>query len=382
MIERVKLKDKEIILVGTAHISNESVKDVKKAVEKFKPDVIGIELDSKRLYQLKHPQQWNNTSIGSVLKSGQTGLFLLNLFLANMQKKLGESVGIKPGSEMLSALKIAQEKNLPVALLDRDLKITMQRAMQEISLIEKLKLGFFILASFFGLGKEEISKEKIEALKDKDMLTEVMNELAREAPKLKKVLVDERDSFIAKQLQKVQGKTIVAVLGAGHLQGVKKMLFEEINEQELVSVKKKKSVFSYLKWLVPVIFIAILGYAFYVKGFEASLELFLLWFLVNGVLSAIGVLLARGHILTILSAFLAAPFTSLHPMIAAGWVAGAVELKMRNPKVKDFNSLNKINSFKDLTKNQVTRILLVVVYANVGSTIGTIIALPWIISLL
>lgn len=381
MIERIFKEGKEIILIGTAHISDKSVELVNQVIMEEKPDTVGVELCRQRFMQLKSGKKWQETNINEIMRSGRTYLFLINLLLSNMQRKLGGKVGVKPGSEMVAATKIAGQNNIPISLLDRNVTITLKRAFSLMGLLEKIKLIGSIVLGLFG-SQEELTKEKIEELKRQDIMTELMNELSSMAPTVKRVLVDERDVYIANKIMRTPGEKIVAVVGAGHLEGIKRNMDKERNLQELETIPKKKSILPYLKYLVPVIFIAILGSAIYFKGLEVGLQIFLWWFLINGVLSALGVALARGHPLSIITAFLAAPFTSLHPAVAAGWFAALVETRMQAPKVMDFESLNALNSMGDFTKNRVTKILLVAAFANIGSTIGTVVALPYILSLL
>ncbi|MBN2067032.1 MAG: TraB/GumN family protein [Candidatus Diapherotrites archaeon] len=380
-VEKVKAPGKEIVLVGTAHVSRESVELVKKTVESEKPDVIGIELDMARLQQLKSGKKWQETDLGQIIREGKTYLFLINILLANLQRQIGDDLGVKPGSEMLQAVEIAEEKKIPIILLDRDVKITLKRALDKTGVREKLKLGYSILSGFFGWG-EKLDDLTIESLKEKDTLNALMQKLGEEMPSVKSVLVDERDIFIANAILKSPGKKIVAVVGAGHLEGIKRFLDKRRDVRELMLVEKRKSRLRYLKFLVPALFIAIIGYGFYSKGIDVALNIFIIWFLVNGILSALGAAIARAHPLSILAAFIAAPFTSLHPAFAAGWFAGLVELKMRSPKVKDFEELPALNGLRQFTRNRVSRILIVTAFANIGSTIGTIIALPYIATLL
>jgi len=379
-IERLKAEEKEIILVGTAHISRQSVDLVKKTIEKEKPDVIGVELDRQRFHQLLSGKKWRELDLASVIRQGKAYLLLFNLLLASIQKKLGETVGVEPGQEMRAAISCATSTGTPLALLDRNITITLRRAMDEISFIEKLKLLFGVSMSLFGFG-EEITKEKIEELKNKDVLSELMEELGREMPSIKKVLIDERDLFIANRILSAKGKKIVAVVGAGHVEGIKKYLDKKRSIAHLNTVPRKKSALRYLKFFVPLFFIALLVLGFMYRGIGTTLEILWLWILINGSLSALGALLAGAHWKSIAVAFLAAPLTSLHPALAAGWFAGIMEAKQRAPKVKDFESLGSV-SLRGLYKNRVSRILLVVVFANLGSTIGTLIALPWALSLL
>ncbi len=382
-LEKVKIKGKEILLLGTAHISSKSVEEVREAIEKEKPDAVGVELDVQRFRQLKMGNKWHNTDIGRVIATGQTYLFLLTLLLSNLQRSLGQKIGAKPGMEMVEAVRVAEEKQIPVTLLDRDVNVTLKRALQKMGFIEKVKMLFSIVSIFFpDEEKQKISTEGIEKLKEKDVMNELMKQLSKEMPSVKSVLVDERDAFIADSIMKSPGKKILAVVGAGHLEGIKKLLGKEIDVSKISSVEEKKSLLKYVGYAIPALFIALIAYLFIAKGAEVTLSALVYWFLATGTLAALGVIIARGHIFSAITAFLVAPITVLHPLLAAGWFAGYVEAKMKNPKVRDFEGLRNLNSFGDFTKNRVTRILLVVAFANIGATIGTIIAFPLIASLL
>lgn len=381
LVERLTAGEKQVVLVGTAHVSKESVELVRKTIEEEKPDVVGVELDAQRLHQLMHGKKWQQMDLEQVIREGKAYLFLLNVLLSNLQRQIGDDLGIKPGSEMLLAVNVAAEKKLPVALLDRDVGITLKRALNKMGLLEKARLGYGILGGFFGFGKT-LDIATIEQLKEKDVLNALMHQLSKELPSVKEVLVDERDIFIANAILASRAKKIVAVVGAGHLEGIKKFLDRPRDTRPLLETRKNKTALSYLKYIVPFLFIALIGYGFYSKGAGIALDLFMMWFLINGVLSALGAALARAHPLSILTAFVAAPFTSLHPALAAGWFAGLVELKMRSPKVKDFEELPKLDSISAMASNRVTRILMVTAFANIGSVIGTVVALPYIASLL
>ena len=376
-MEKILINGKEIILVGTAHISSESIKEVQEVIESQQPNLVGIELDASRYEQLLQGTKWQETNLSEIINSGKTYLFLLNLLLSNIQRSFGESVGVKPGAEMLEAVNIAQQNKIPILLLDRDVRITFKRALTLMKFSEKLRLLLSIFTGMFA-EKKQITKQTIEKLKQKDMMTELMQELSKTAPTIKKVLVDERDMFIANSINTSNAKKIVAVVGAGHVEGIQKYLGTQIDTKEITTIPKKIDYFKIISWGLPVILVALFVAAFFTKGFQASLELIIVWFLVHGILSGLGVLLARGHWLSALTAFIASPFTALHPAIAAGWFAGYVEARVRQPKVKDFEALNKLNSFGDFSRNQVTRILLVTAFANIGSSIATFIFLPYI----
>ena len=381
VVEIVSRTGRKIVLVGTAHISSGSIELVEKTIAKEKPDCVGVELDAQRYEQLKNQRKWKETNIMDVIKSGRIYLLLVNLLLANLQRRLGTKIGVKPGSEMLAAIRIAERKKIPVVLLDRDVRITLKRAFDLMSLWEKMKLGFGIVVGLFSGVEEKITKETIEELKNKDVITKLMEELSHEAPTIKKVLVDERDLYIANKILDARGRKIVAVVGAGHLQGIKKFLDRKRDIAELEKVQKKKSLLRYLKYLVPALFVLFIAYGFFLKGIEASLYIFAMWFLITGIFSALGALAARARLQSIVVAFLAAPFTTLHPALASGWFAAAMEAKYSMPKVEDFENLSNLNSYRDFEKNKVTHLLLVAAYTNLGSTIGVIIALPYILSM-
>lgn len=384
-LERVKIGGKEIILVGTAHISAQSIEDARAAIESEKPDVVGVELDPRRLAQLKQGNKWQNTDIGKVISSGQTYLFLLTLLLSNLQRALGQKIGMKPGMEMVEAIKIAGEKKIPVMLLDRDVNVTLKRAMQKMTIREKFALGFSILSGFFADPddkQKELTAEKIEKLKEKDVMNELMQQLSKEMPSIKSVLVDERDAYIAHNIMKSPGKKVVAIVGAGHVKGIMEHLGEEVDIRVISRVEKGSNLWKLVGYAIPAAFVIIMGALFFTKGTDLTLTALGYWFLSTGVLAALGTLIARGHPFSVLAAFIAAPFTTLHPLLAAGWVAGAVEAKIRNPKIKDFENLKNLNSLDDFTKNQVTRILIIVALANLGATIGVVLGFPLIASLL
>ncbi|MFH1424578.1 MAG: TraB/GumN family protein [archaeon] len=378
-LEAVNIGKKEYLLVGTAHVSKQSVQDVKKIIDEEKPDVVAVELCERRYETLRDKDKWRDTELSTIIKEGRAHLFLANLILSNFQRKIGEKLGVEPGAEMLAAIESTEKIGSKVELIDRDIQVTMKRALSAMGFFEKLKLmGTLIFETF----SAEIDEEAIEELKEKDVLEEAMGALAESAPGVKRVLIDERDEYLAGKLTGLEGKKILAVIGAGHLKGVKEKLGGNIDLKALENVPKKISKLKLISYAVPVLLATMIIYGIVSKGLGTGLEMFMYWFLINGVLSAIGAAAAGGHPVSIASAFLAAPFTSLNPAIAAGWVAGYVEAKVRKPKVADFEDLNKMGRLRDWWKNRVTRTLLVVIFANLGSSIGTFAALPYLLSLL
>ena len=381
----VKVND-NIVLVGTAHISKDSVEEVKQVIEEYKPDIVAVELCKSRYEAITKKDKWENTPISKLLKSNNAYLLLAQTFLSSIQRKLGKDYGVEPGSEMIAAMDEAKKQGLDVALVDRDITVTLRRAWKRMGFREKFRLAWEFLKALIGYDEEELEEVDLEKLMDQDVISAMMEEFGEIAPSITEVLINERDKYIAKKIleESKKGK-VVGVVGAGHLKGIQKYLQKEkidVDLKELEYIPKKKvSIFKVIGYLIPVVFIILIAYMYFHFGWEETLEALKWWILINGSLSALGTLLARGHILSIISAFFAAPITSLSPAIAAGWVAGYVEYKVRKPVVKDFKDLGKLETLRDFWKNKVIRLLFVVAFANLGSMIGTFVALWYIAQL-
>ena len=383
---QVKVND-NIILIGTAHISKDSVEEVKEAIEKFKPDIVAVELCKRRYDAITNKDKWENTPVTNLLKSNNAYLMLAQTFLSSIQRRLGKEYGVEPGSEMIAAMQVAKKHGIEVALVDRDITITLKRAWRKMGIREKSRLIWEFFKAMLGYGDEEIEDLDLKKMMDQDVISALMEEFREIAPSANDVLISERDEYIAKKIsdESKKGK-VIAVVGAGHIEGIKKHLKKkkiEVDLENLEFIPKKR--FSFLKvigYAIPVLFVLLVGWAFFTKGTELVLSMFFYWFIINGVCSAVGTAIARGHPLSIGTAFVAAPITSLNPFIAAGWVAGYVEAKLRTPVIKDFKELGKIESIREFLNNRVIRLLMVVALANLGSMIGTIIAFPYIANLL
>ena len=369
-VNEIVFDEKKILLVGTAHISQSSVDEVNKVIEQEQPDTVCIELCASRHQAMVDKDQWKNTDIFKVVREGKSFLLLSNLIMTAFQKRLGSQLGVKPGAEMLAAIQASERINAELQLVDRDVKITLQRTWRGMPFWGRMKVFSQLLASLFI--REEISKEEIEKLKESDALSEAMQMLADQSPDMKRILIDERDQFMAEKIRQAPGKRIVAVVGAGHVKGLTLELEREHNLAELETVPSPGKLGIWLKWGIPALIIGLIGYGFYAVDTDVSIEMIQRWFLINGTLSAIGTAIAFGHPITIATAFVAAPFTSLNPAVAAGWVAGLVEAFLRKPQVRDFEDLAEdITHLRGFWKNNITRILLVVMFANLGSAIGT-----------
>jgi pheromone shutdown-related protein TraB len=383
-----KISD-NIILIGTAHISEESVLEVRNAIETYKPDIVAVELCQRRYDSITKKDKWENTPVTALIKSNNAYFMLAQTFLSSIQRKLGEEYGVEPGSEMIAAMQEAEKYHLTVALVDRDITVTLKRAWKMMGIREKFRVVWEFLKAMIGYDEEELEELDLKELMKQDVLSQMMEEFSKIAPSAAKVLISERDQYIAQKIYEESRKgKVVAVVGAGHINGIKKHLENQqlnANLQELEQIPKKRfNLVKVVEIAIPVIFFGVIGWIIYSTGinpWNKIKDIFLIWFLVHGILSGVGVAIARGHPLSILTAFVAAPFTSLEPFFAPGWFAGLVEAKLRKPLVKDFQELSKIESVRGFLRNKVIRLLMVVALGNLGSIIGTIIALPWILNL-
>lgn len=371
-IHQLTLDDKEVILVGTAHVSQNSAKEVKNIIEQEQPDTVCIELCQSRYDSLFDKDRWANMDIIKIIKEKKALLFLINLIMASYQKKIAKQLGVKAGQEMMQGIESAKEVDAEIVLADRNIDVTFKRILANLNLWDKSKLVFQLIYSVFD--NEEISEEDLDKLKSEDMLNSALNEMTKNMPRLKTSLVDERDKYLAQKIKNAPGNKIVAVLGAAHIPGVKKEIYKENDLKELSKLPKQRNIGKYISWIIPAVIIFFIGYTFFVNK-DMGVKQVLSWVLWNGSLSALGATIAVAHPLSILTAFVAAPISSLNPLIAAGWFAGLVEVLVRKPSVKEFESLSDdILNIKGFWKNKVTRTLLVVVLANLGSVLGTMVS--------
>ncbi len=307
-VHEIVLEEKQILLIGTAHISQSSVDEVNHVIEQEKPDTVCIELCASRYQAMMDKDQWKNMDIFKVVREGKSFLLFANLIMTAFQKRLGSQLGVKPGAEMLAAAQASERVNAELVLADRDVKITLQRTWRGMPFWGRMKVMSQLLASLFI--REEISKEEIEKLKESDALSEAMEMLADQSPEMKRILIDERDQFMAEKIRQSPGKRIVAVVGAGHVKGLTAELERDHNLAELETVPPTGKLGKWLKWGIPALIIGLIGYGFFAVDTDVSIEMIQRWFLINGTLSAIGTALAFGHPITIATAFVAAPFTS------------------------------------------------------------------------
>lgn len=373
--------DKKITIIGTAHVSRESADLVDRVLEEEKPETVCIELCESRYQALTQKNRWQNTNLIKVIKEKKAFLLLSNFLLASFQKKIGEKLGIKPGEEIMRAIEAAKTMGSHIHLADRDIRITLSRTWRLMGLWTKMRLMAQLVISMGGV--DDISEEDIEEMKKQDVLESLLSEIGKSLPEIRRILIDERDQYLAYRIRTAPGEKIVAVVGAGHVPGIQKYWEEPVNINALEEMPPKSRLANILKWGFPALIVGLIVLGFFIAGSSAGTHMIKWWVLANAVLAGLGATVALAHPLTILSAVIASPLTSLNPMIAAGWVAGLVEVFLGKPKVKDFEALSEdISSVKGFWKNKITRILLVVVFTNIGSSLGTLVAIPLMIKVL
>lgn len=370
-ITRMNIGGKEIVLIGTAHVSKESAKQVKEVIEEEQPNSVCIELDRQRYQSVTDKNRWQKMDIFKIIKEKKTTVLLVNLVISSFQNRLAKQFGIKPGQEMIQGIDSAKDIGAKLVLADRNIQTTFSRVWHGIGLKGKLSLMVQILFSIFN--DESISEEELEKMKSQDTLNAMLQDFTEHFPRLKKPLIDERDQYLSQKIKEAPGDKVVAVLGAAHVPGIKREIHKEHDLKELSKVPKKSKAPGKIAWAIPILIIGIILYTFYMN-FSAGVSQIISWIIWNGGFSALGAIIALGHPLTILTAIVVAPLSSLNPLLAAGWFAGITEAYLRRPSVADFERLSEdAVSVKGFWKNKVTRILLVVTLTNLGSTLGTVI---------
>ncbi|QSZ67993.1 TraB/GumN family protein [Methanofollis aquaemaris] len=363
----------EIRLVGTAHVSEKSITEVRAAIEEFEPDIVGVELDAGRYQALRNGAP--PPKVDEVLKGGNFSQILFQWTLAYLQRKIGMDVGVEPGAEMMAAIDEVENRGLPLGLIDRDIRITLSRFWEGMSLWEKVKMLYALAVSVSGGADEKVD---IDALTRQDVVSAALEEFRNFSPNGARALIDERDAFIARRILdlSVRYEKVLAVVGAGHVRGVERYLSSPDllpPEAALTAAPKKRYPWGKIIGILVVALFALLliSIAFSGVGLEVLAWAILYWVLINGVLAAGFTIAAGGHPLSALTAFGVAWMTSLNPLMAAGWFAAIVEAKIRKPSAADFQQIMDAETFTEMRKVPIFRVVLVAALANVGSTIGT-----------
>ena len=380
-IARVRLPNREVLLVGTAHISQESVDLVRRVIEQEKPDRVCVELDERRFQALSQRRKWESTDLREVIRNRQLPTLLVNFILASYQRRLGGKLGVMPGSELLEATKVAEAHNIPVSLCDRDVRITLRRAWGALSLWKKAQLLSGVTASAFET--PELSEEELRRIRTQDVLSELMDELGRAMPEVKQVLIDERDAYLAEMIRSAEGQKLVAVVGAGHVRGMRNALQAgtSVDMDAITRIPAPSSLWKALGWAISLVIIGSIVLIGYNKGAHAAGQNALYWFLANGIPCALGALVALGHPLTVAAGFVAAPFTSLTPLIGAGYVTAFVQAYSHPPRVLEFQTVGEdMGHLARWWQSRLLRVFLVFILSFAGSAIGTWVGATEIIS--
>ncbi len=369
-------------IVPTAHISEESVHHVKEVIYERKPEIVAIELDIGRFQSLLDQENGverkQEFDLKNMLKASNLTFMLVSSFLSSMQRRMGNEVGVKPGSEMLEAYHVAREVNADVALIDRNIQVTLKRTINGMSLREKLSFIWELIKSFvMGDEMEDDLKEEVEILKQDDTIIEVMNFFKQASPGGYNALVHERDAYMAYNLKSMEQNNVVAVVGAGHKEGITTFLNNPDTIPELNTInyveESRFSILQIILYLIPVIFVVLFILAF-VQGINIQGGL-INYILFAGTGAFLGSLISGSKIQSAIVAFIVAPITVIHPLLAAGWFSGLVEGKLRHVGWDDMHSLADFDSFKDLWHNQLFRVILVVLGTNLGCTIGVLLTI-------
>jgi pheromone shutdown-related protein TraB len=383
----VNLGDREITLLGTAHVSRESIGEVIRAIRETGPDVVCVELDQGRCDSLTQEGHWEKLDVVKVFKEGKGFLLMANLVLSGFQRRMGKELGVKPGEEMKAAIETARELGIPHSLCDREVQITLRRAWARCGFWSKSKLLASLVSGAFS--REKLSEAEIENLKNRSELDGMMAELADYLPRVKETLIDERDRYLAAKIWTGGGKRPVAVVGAGHLLGIRAHLEKIAAGEESPEVSEldrlpPASAFSKIApWVIPLVLAAIIALGFFRSGADLSLSMVLRWVLLNGSLAALGTLAALGHPLSVLVSFFGAPIATINPFVGVGLFSGITEASLRRPRVSDAETIaDDVSSIRGVYRNRITRALLVFFLSTLGGAVGNFIALPFLAKLL
>ena len=367
-VTKLEKENCEYYVIGTAHVSDKSVEDVRQTLDIVNPDTVVIELCDSRYESITQKNRWKNMDIFKVIKEGKGMLLISSLLLSSFQKKMGEKLGVQPGAEMVEAANIANQNNQELVLGDRDVQVTLKRVWRGLGFFEKMRLSSSMMASLFV--SEDVDKGQLEKMKEDDVLNEMLEDIGKSFPVIKERLIHERDLWLMDSIYQAPGRKVVAVVGAGHVPGIVEHWGKDIDKSELGRIPEPSLYSKALPWLIPLFMIASIAVGFF--RYDKGWELIWIWVLANGIPCAIGTLIALGHPITIVASFFAAPITSLSPLIGAGIIAALVEAYVRKPTVSDCESLSfDTIDLKGWYNNRITRTLIVMGLSTIGSAIGT-----------
>lgn len=383
-VTRVQLGEKEVLLIGTAHISQQSVDLVREILEAERPDVVCVELDDERLKAMREKQRWEELNLKQVIRNKQLMFLTARLALMAFQKQMGSYTGVQPGAEMNAAIDVAEAQGARLIMCDRDVRITLQRAWRLTPFWKRSTL-----AASLGMGlfeRTEVNEDELANLRQSGNITSVLDELGDFMPEVKTALVDERDTFMAHQIQQAAGEKVAVVIGAAHKPGILRKLHEPIAQEaidSITTIPPKSVVSKIIPWLIPAIVIGLFVWGFWRGDTSKAQEAAVAWVLANGILCALGAIIARAHPLTVIASFIAAPITSLNPTVGAGMVAALVQVWVASPQVRDMERVgDDILDWRGWWRNSLARLLLVFFFTSLGSAIGTFVAFGWLKNLI
>jgi pheromone shutdown-related protein TraB len=393
----------EVLLLGTAHISQSSVEDVEQAVSRWKPDVVCVELCRMRHEALLDPDRWKNMDLTKVIREKKLALLASNLILASFQKKIGDRTGVRPGEEMRRASELAREKGLELFLIDREIRTTLSRAWAKVGFFSKMWLSSYLLTSL--LVKEEVSADEVEQMKQKDVLEDLFSNLPRQYQSVKEVILDERDAWLAEHIRRAalneegerrdqkkrsgsrKKRRILAVVGAGHLPGITRILKEnrQVDLTALSVIPAPRAWKNLMIWIGASVFLFLVGLYITLGGREAAEQALLAWVVARSTGAGIGALLSGAHVLTILTAIVMAPVVPLIPGSRLWMFSGLVEVWLRKPRVEDFENIATDTEtisglLRSLYQNRVVHLFWVTFLVSMGLTIGNLEILRRILS--
>ncbi len=373
-IHIIEYKDKQIILVGTAHVSNDSADLVRAAIEFYTPDNICIELDKDRYFALENPEAWKKTDLLKVIKDNKAMQLLANTILSSYQRRMAEQMDSEVGLEMITAIQMAKSNNIELTMADRNVNITFKRIWRSLGISDKFKLLTAFIGSIFDGDDQEISEATIEQMLEEDILTASLSEIRKELPIIAKILVDERDQYLAHSIKNAKGNKILAVVGGAHIPGIKSEIEKTQDIEKITFIPEKKPYTKIFGWLITIGFLTLFALSFK-QGFNEGVKTVAMWSLWSGGLAALATMILNAHPLTVLATFLTAPLAALNPVIAVGFIAATVEANLRKPTVRDVDNINEdIKSFKGWRKNRFIKTLALVFVANLGSVLGQFIS--------
>jgi len=371
-VDRVEVDGRTFLLVGTAHISRESVELVRRVIETERPDCVCVELDTQRYNALSQERHWETLDLRQVVRSGQLATLLINILLGSYQKRLGGKLGVVPGSELVEAIRASEEHGIPISLCDRDVRVTLRRAWHALPWYRKLTLISQVIAGAFE--SPDLTEDDLRHLRQRDVMTELMTELGEAMPTLKRILIDERDSYLAQKIRGSVGNRIVAVVGAGHVAGMRKAIEadRDVSLADLDVIPPVSPVWRWLGWAIPAVIVGALLTIGWTQGAAAAGANARFWILVNSIPTALGCVLALGHPATIAAAFVVAPLTSLTPLIGAGYVAAFVQVWLRPPRVHEFRTVgDDVVHWRRWWTSRLLRVFLVFLLSSLFGAIGT-----------